>query len=104
MDLLGKRMAMAQLPYMGRLRRRPTSRARDDEEMSGGRDKRQTIAETIIDCGEAEKMVMFRANEVVVNEERNWCAGGRLQMPGMDIKDGTCSILCPNMPTSFRMP
>lgn len=94
---------MAQLPYMGRLRRRPMGGARDDEEMTGGRDKRQTIAEAIIDCGEAEKMVMFRANEVVVNKELNWCAGGRLQMPGMDIKDGTCSILCPNMAIKIKM-
>lgn len=92
-------MAMAQLPDMGRLRRRPTGGANDDE----GSDKRQAIAETVMDCGEVDKMVVFRANEIIVNEERNWCAGGRLQMPGMDIQDGTCSILCPNMAIKIKM-
>ena len=91
------------LPYMGRLRRRPTGGAGADEEMSDGRDKRQAIMETAMDCEEVEKLAVFRANEVVLNKELNWCAGGRLQMPGMDIKDGVCSILCPNMAIKIKM-
>lgn len=59
--------------------------------------------EPILHCEKVEKMLMFRANQIYVNKERGWCAGGRMQMPGVDISDETCSILCPNMKITLKI-
>tara|TARA_B100001094_G_scaffold25343_1_gene21185 strand:+ start:3674 stop:4573 length:900 start_codon:yes stop_codon:yes gene_type:complete len=57
----------------------------------------------ILHCGKAEKMLMFRANEIYVNKKNGWCSGGRMQMPGVDISEHTCSILCPNMKITLKI-
>lgn len=57
-----------------------------------------------IDCGEVERMIVFRANVFKLNpQEARWVAGGRMQMPGMALKDEVCSIMCSNMKINLKM-
>mgnify|MGYP004240768393 CR=1 FL=1 len=57
----------------------------------------ETTDSETIDCGEAEELMVFRANPRTVNANKKWCLGARMQMPGMDITSDTCSIACTNM-------
>ena len=83
-----------------------TSGSTNPDPVSTERGKQAVDNVPVINCGEiaeAKKMFVFRLNEFQVNSAQRWFVGGRIQMPGMSLKDEICSIMCPNMTIKLKL-